>query len=341
MNRCDHQLARSDNGWTCSVCAWSWKGRPDTGCPGRHRYTWQTAAAAELATRTQLGRQGLKLAPGQEPAGCVLAGDGRRYYDVYAVASALPKEQATAAQLEALARGREKALAGRTCADCSTVFRPDDARYSLDENGRCDDCAEAHWRAEEGARARSELAALATAGDWLILDTETTGLDEEAEIVQLALVDPAGHVVFDQLVRPSQPIPRAATAVHGIGESDVAGAPAFPEIYQDLAQLVDGRRLLAYNVAFDGRMLAQTCARYGLPELQPSGWACVMELFAAYWGDWSSHHGSFRWQSLSAACAIAEVDTAGLDLHSAAGDALLAWRLVKGFEEHVGEDEIQ
>lgn len=336
-----HQLSRDGDGWTCVVCRWTWKSRPDGPCPGRPRYTWQTAAAGGLATKTQLSRQGLKPAPGQRPAGRVLAGDGHRYYDLYEVAAASPKREATPAQLDALARGRAASLASRTCADCGAVFRPEDAGYYLDDAGRCESCAHIYWRAEEGRRAGRELEALAAADDWLILDTETTGLEEDAELVQIALVDPAGRVVLDQLVRPAGPIPMATVMVHGITEADVADAPTFPQIYQDLARLLADRRVLAYNVAFDGRILDQTCRRYGLPELQPAGWTCIMELFAAWWGEWSGYHGSFRWQRLAAACSIVEVDMAGIGLHSAAGDALLTWRLVKRFDKGVGEDGLQ
>lgn len=39
-------------------------------------------------------------------------------------------------------------------------------------------------------------------GNWLSLDTETTGIDEDAEVVEVALVSPIGEVLFESLVRP-------------------------------------------------------------------------------------------------------------------------------------------
>src|SRR5690606_37121994 len=53
-------------------------------------------------------------------------------------------------------------------------------------------------RAQIGRQARAWLAANA-----LILDTETTGLDADAEVVELAVIDCAGAVLLDTLVRPS------------------------------------------------------------------------------------------------------------------------------------------
>ncbi|HHQ4784521.1 TPA: hypothetical protein ACSPZU_004090, partial [Aeromonas veronii] len=49
------------------------------------------------------------------------------------------------------------------------------------------------------------------ASNWLlncnILDTETTGLDDQAEIVEISIIDQLGKVVFDSLVKPQKPIP--------------------------------------------------------------------------------------------------------------------------------------
>ena len=43
----------------------------------------------------------------------------------------------------------------------------------------------------------------------LYLDTETTGLGRSAEIVDICIVDDAGQVLVDTLVRPRFPIPPA------------------------------------------------------------------------------------------------------------------------------------
>ncbi len=38
--------------------------------------------------------------------------------------------------------------------------------------------------------------------DFVILDTETTGLDERAEIVELSIIDKHGYTLFDSLIKP-------------------------------------------------------------------------------------------------------------------------------------------
>ena len=46
------------------------------------------------------------------------------------------------------------------------------------------------------------------AADPLILDTETTGLDERAEVVELAAINARGEVLVDTFIKPAHPLPR-------------------------------------------------------------------------------------------------------------------------------------
>ncbi len=105
--------------------------------------------------------------------------------------------------------------------------------------------------------------------DWVLLATETTGLDGDAEIIDLALLDRDGAVLLDTLLRPQRPIPPVVSRVHGLYDHHVRAAPTFPAIWLRLRALLDGRTLIAYNVAFDARLLRQTAARHGIPSPSP------------------------------------------------------------------------
>ena len=93
------------------------------------------------------------------------------------------------------------------------------------------------------------------------------------EIVSLAVVrlgpDGAETARYTTLVRPSRPIPAEATAVHGIGDADVAGAPPFAEIADELLRLLDGAVFVAHNVGFDLPMLQHAFARAGIDYRPP------------------------------------------------------------------------
>ena len=42
--------------------------------------------------------------------------------------------------------------------------------------------------------------------DFVVLDTETTGLDSRAEIVEISIIDKHGNTLFDSLIKPKNPI---------------------------------------------------------------------------------------------------------------------------------------
>ena len=84
-------------------------------------------------------------------------------------------------------------------------------------------------RGENIHHERSHLTTAATkllAAEPLILDTETTGLGDEAEICEIAVIRQDGSVVLDTLVRPTGKISEDATRVHGITDADVRDAPS-------------------------------------------------------------------------------------------------------------------
>jgi DNA polymerase III epsilon subunit family exonuclease len=118
---------------------------------------------------------------------------------------------------------------------------------------------------------------------YAVFDCETTGTDPGVdEIVSLAVVrldaDGIETARYTRLVRPSRPIPAAATAVHGIDDDDVAEAPRFAEIAGELLALLDRAVFVAHNVGFDLPMLQHAFARAGL-DYRPAAVACTLEAF--------------------------------------------------------------
>ena len=93
-------------------------------------YHW---APAHLATIRQLRARGLRPG-GQQPAAQILWRKGRRVAYLYHLALALPKRQATPAQLRAIAAALR---ARRTCPTCG-LEKP----YCIPRSrGECNDCA--------------------------------------------------------------------------------------------------------------------------------------------------------------------------------------------------------
>lgn len=136
--------------------------------------------------------------------------------------------------------------------------------------------------------------------DWVVLDTETTGLGPDAEVIEVAVLDARGAPLLDSLVRPLGPLPAEATRIHGITSADVATAPLFPVVAAALARLLVGRTALIYNAAYDTRLLRQSAARHGL-RLPAFVAECIMLGYARFWGQ--PGRDGYRWQRLEVACA--------------------------------------
>ena len=181
-------------------------------------------------------------------------------------------------------------------------------------------------RAEVSAWARQRIADPGT----LFLDTETTGLGRDAEIIDLAIVDVRGVVLIDTLIAPIHPIPPETTRVHGIVDDDVRDAPGWIEVYPRIAELLRGRPIVVYNAAFDRRMMTACCDSAGF-EAEEREWHCAMLHYARYAGERSDHHrNKFRFHKLGNA-----LPTFGLPAgsHRALSDALACRSLVQALSE--------
>lgn len=169
--------------------------------------------------------------------------------------------------------------------------------------------------------------------DCHILDTETTGLWESAEIVEISIIDHQGHVVFDSLVKPQRPIPADATAIHGITNDMVATAPTWAEIHDTVCQIVSSKPLVIYNAEYDMRLMSQTARRYGLPPVEADA-HCAMLAYAEFWGEWNDSRGEYRWQKLTAAAQQQAVTVEG-QAHRALADV----RMTLGVMQAMAREE--
>jgi|SRR5579859_440635 len=134
------------------------------------------------------------------------------------------------------------------------------------------------------------------------LDTETTGLDPAAEIVEICLLDHDGSPLVDSLVRPAARIPAEATALHGITNAMVTGASTWPELWPQVAAAMHGRTVAIYNRDYDVRLMRQSHRRWGLPWPDPPAiFFCIMETFAQFNGKWDRRHGHYRYLRLEEA----------------------------------------
>jgi DNA polymerase III subunit epsilon len=96
--------------------------------------------------------------------------------------------------------------------------------------------------------------------DWVVVDVETTGGAPERghRITEVAAVRvSSGRVseTFATLVNPERRVPPMISALTGITQSMVNGAPPFRAVAPRLARALEGRVFVAHNAGFDWRFV--------------------------------------------------------------------------------------
>ena len=116
-----------------------------------------------------------------------------------------------------------------------------------------------------------------------IVDVETTGLSpwRHDRIIEIAVViiSPDGRIQheYETLINPRRDL--GPTRIHGITASDIAGAPAFEDIADDVMELLAGTHALAgHNVAFDRNFLVKEYERTGVV-FPTTSLLCTCQLF--------------------------------------------------------------
>lgn len=186
-------------------------------------------------------------------------------------------------------------------------------------------------------RRRSRAAAIAWASeviarpDVVYLDTETTGIDGRAAIVEIAVVDGDGRTLLDTLVRPDGIIPYDVVRIHGIDDGMVANAPGWLDVYPVLLDMLRERVVIVYNAEFDFRLVNQMNRRSGFPQ-RADQWHCAMKHYAGFASDWHTRYGNYRWHKLGVALARFGHPENG---HRARADALACRLVVHGIASEV------
>ncbi len=304
MDERGHHLEEgADKRLRCTRCLREWRvlRRSRRWCPGVPWYV-PGRAPEHLYTFTQLKRKGLKPRDRRKRAGYIVTEfhDGVSLYDI---GEALPRrgetEKQRAARLATWPRIQEK----YTCEHCGYV--PEslaDIKYEMSGPGLCLGCKERlEWLNEQAAldaqmtEDRREVCRwayqLLRRTDWVLIDTETTGLS--GVVCEIAVVAGDGTILFHSLVNPECLVSEKARGIHGISDEELATAPTLPEIWPQLQEALRDRVILvAYNASFDRARLAQSAGHYHLQDLTQE-WECAMEAYAAFCGNWSDYHNRY------------------------------------------------
>jgi len=167
----------------------------------------------------------------------------------------------------------------------------------------------------------------------IFLDTETTGVGLYDLVIEVGIVDLDGNVLFNSLINPGRPIPLDSSKVHGITDEMVADAPTLNTAWSEIEDILHDRAIGMYNAEFDYRLMKQSAENAGLPWTVHRNQAfCVMNMFAAWYGEWNRRANNFRSQKLEFAGKFCGIDLP--NNHHAVDDAKLSAALLKYLAEY-------
>lgn len=192
--------------------------------------------------------------------------------------AAIPPEDKERSEKAKMAR-----IKGLTCVRCGEV----QTNYSqINKEKHCHKCEYA-IKCEE----------FLDSDQYIILDTETTGLGWNDEIIELGILDMKGNVLYESMFKPNQDIPREATSIHRITDDMVKDCPNFASEWEKIWDIIRDKTLLIYNSSFDTGMLYRTLEQHGilLEDDFSFNSFCIMKFYQNYQQD-------RRWTSLSNAC---------------------------------------
>ncbi len=158
--------------------------------------------------------------------------------------------------------------------------------------------------------------------DFVVLDTETTGLGYHDEVIEIGVVGPDGQALLESLVRPQAGVvPPGATRVHGLTMADLVEAPTWDELHEEVLRVTAGRRVVAWNAPFDQRLVRQSATRWRRSE-RIAGFECAMRAYA--------HARGLRFGRAKLERAAAEMGVleSGRQRHRSSDDARLSLKVL-------------
>jgi exodeoxyribonuclease X len=108
-----------------------------------------------------------------------------------------------------------------------------------------------------------------TSLNYVVVDVEGNG-QQPPDLVELAVVPIVGGEIQEPmswLVKPARPIKYFATRIHGITTQDVAEAPSFDAIADEVRQALDVPALVAHNAHVDIGVLKHHLPKWDVPEV--------------------------------------------------------------------------
>jgi DNA polymerase III epsilon subunit-like protein len=156
---------------------------------------------------------------------------------------------------------------------------------------------------------------------YAVVDVEGNG-QQPPDLVEVAVLRILNGVIGEPaawLVKPPRPITPMATRIHGLANTDVAAAPAFAAIANQVRQALDADLLVAHNAHIDVAVVRRHLGDWQCPEVLDT-LKLARRLLPG--------QDSYKLGALVSAFSLADGLPAGLSPHRATYDALVTARLL-------------
>lgn len=170
--------------------------------------------------------------------------------------------------------------------------------------------------------------------DFVVLDTETTGLSRETDrIVEIgAILCRSGRPTDTRLhlyINPEREVPDEATKIHGLDNEFLGDKPTFRDVADEVLEFIMDLPLVIHNADFDLGMLNAELARLDKPKIDPAQAIDTLVMARRQFPGAPA--------TLDALCRRFKVDNSGRDLHGALLDAELLVGVYRGLR---GDDQM-
>lgn len=165
--------------------------------------------------------------------------------------------------------------------------------------------------------------------DFVIVDTETTGLSRNDEVIELAIVDMTGKILYHSLFTPSVEVNPAASKVNGYTKESLENEKLFKDEWNKIKRIIGYRTVLCHNTSFDKRMILQTLDKYGLNPNEGS------RMFSNCYDSMKIAKQFLNAKSYGLEYLANMIGIKEKELHNAKDDCLLTLKFLKKLEELV------
>jgi DNA polymerase-3 subunit epsilon len=168
-------------------------------------------------------------------------------------------------------------------------------------------------------------------GTYAIVDTETTGMSARAgQIIEIGILRvEKGEVVrtFKSLVNPGRLLSHTIVGITGITDEELAQAPVFEDIADEVEELLDGAILVAHNARFDYSFIKAEFDRLERPYRTKT--LCTVKLSRLMFPQQHYHNLDALMEAHGLACGAR---------HRAFEDAEVLWQFFQAVEKSHGEE---